>query len=929
MSRTRIARGLAALLILLITTLSAAAVAQNVRGGGKSLEDAFTHGRYAEARRLAMQYDDAASLLMRGKLAARVGDRAEAQRFAKATLAKASERADKDAAELLLAELERDEGKWTEAEARLRRVLTTNPNAFRVRFMLGELLRRQGKIKQSDLVLDQLIKAYNNGVTHTPDMLVNLARAQILQQHFQDANTLLEEVEASESKHIDALIVSGELFLQKYNIQRAREFFDRALKINPKHVRALVGRALAEMAASNQTDRVRELLDRAAKEAPRDPDMLAARALLAMRDEDCTTALKHAREALKNTPKHLDSLSVITACHYLKDDDKAYREALAKTLALNPKYADVYVFVGDSAVRAHRYVQAMALYREALKLVPDHSGALLGLGIGLTRVGKEDEALEFLGRAFREDQYNVRAFNMLNLYEGTLNKSYSFTDFDGFKLRTHKDQRKLLELVVAPVVAASIKVFNKKYGITPDPYLAVEVYPNPQTFGVRSVGLPHISPHGICFGRVVTVRSPSDGNFNWRQVVWHEMAHVYHLKLSNSRVPRWFAEGLAEYETNVHDPAWSRYHDQEIAIKLFKDEIPSVVLLNRGFTHARTQGEVLRSYHLASLAIHYIAETYGFAVIPQMLKSFAAGEDTAGSIQKVLKVTVASFDAGFAKWLRHKYMHFAQQSLVDAEEFGSRAALERAITMNASNARAHARLAVIYMAQGNVSAMESALKRALEVSPKDWEVNMIAAEIRMRQGRAREVLAHGEAVLDKGKESYDMRVLLGRAAMLTEDMTSARVHFEAAVQLYPDGVQAWLWMERLALAIKDDALKQVTQRRIYELNQHSPALARGQYLAAIERKNWKDAERAARRWLDTNPFDPRAHRAWVDVNMALKRPDEAVIGWRGLLALQPKERQQLYERAIKQLADAGYAAQAEALKKEAGEQPSTAKTSAP
>ena len=48
--------------------------------------------------------------------------------------------------------------------------------------------------------------------------------------------------------------------------------------------------------------------------------------------------------------------------------------------------------------------------------------------------------------------------------------------------------------------------------------------------------------------------------------MWHELSHVYVLNMTNSRVPRWFTEGLAVYEETAASPDWGDRLDPD-AIK--------------------------------------------------------------------------------------------------------------------------------------------------------------------------------------------------------------------------------------------------------------------------------------------------------------------------------------------------------------------------
>ena len=82
-------------------------------------------------------------------------------------------------------------------------------------------------------------------------------------------------------------------------------------------------------------------------------------------------------------------------------------------------------------------------------------------------------------------------------------------------------------------------------------------YADAEQFSVRTSGLPNVGIQGVCFGKTLAAMSPRAEPFNWGNVLWHELAHVFAIQLSKSRVPRWFTEGLSEYETIERRPEWS------------------------------------------------------------------------------------------------------------------------------------------------------------------------------------------------------------------------------------------------------------------------------------------------------------------------------------------------------------------------------------
>jgi hypothetical protein len=98
----------------------------------------------------------------------------------------------------------------------------------------------------------------------------------------------------------------------------------------------------------------------------------------------------------------------------------------------------------------------------------------------------------------------------------------------------------------------AMDALSRLWEFTPKGPILIEMFPEHDHFAVRTLGLPGLlGALGACYGRVVTLDSPrarDPGTFNWGETLWHELAHVITLQLSNNRLPRWLSEGTSVYE---------------------------------------------------------------------------------------------------------------------------------------------------------------------------------------------------------------------------------------------------------------------------------------------------------------------------------------------------------------------------------------------
>ena len=130
--------------------------------------------------------------------------------------------------------------------------------------------------------------------------------------------------------------------------------------------------------------------------------------------------------------------------------------------------------------------------------------------------------------------------------------------------------------VVAPFLEERYRDYVTRYGFEPRGPITFELYGDARAFAVRTVGLPGIGVAGVCFGRIITSQSPTNHAFNWGMVLAHELAHVFAIELSRSRVPRWFTEGLSEVETMRARPEWTRHDDIALYGAELRGDLPGL-----------------------------------------------------------------------------------------------------------------------------------------------------------------------------------------------------------------------------------------------------------------------------------------------------------------------------------------------------------------
>jgi tetratricopeptide (TPR) repeat protein len=543
----------------------------------------------------------------------------------------------------LIARAEIARGHYQQAETALRPIAQRAPTSDAA-LELGLLLQMLGK-SEGTAILERVA-----GVTNAARDASDFARggrALRALGRFEEAKAAY--IDASQAAPRDPAIETafGELFLDAFNRNEALKSFQTALRVDSKYVPALIGsaRAISDEDPPQAQAMAKMALDINSSSVPLHVFLAGEAADAGKRDE----ARKSLQNALDVNPSSLEAHALMAGLAYVEDKTPEYEAEVAKMLAINPNYGEGYRVVAEMASHNYRYEDAATLVRKANSLSPNDARILSDMGVDLLRMGDEAEARTVLERSFQLNGYNQVTYNLLQMMD-TLDKFVTVRDGD-LILRMDKDEAPILQ---EPALALSHEALNnyiKRYNFTPKGPILIEIFPKHDHFAVRTAGLPGmVGALGVCFGRVVAADSPHarPGEFQWEATLWHELAHVITLQMSNYRVPRWLTEGISVWEEKQHRPEWARGMDMSFAQMLNRKETLKLRDLNAAFTDGRT---ISLAYFEGGLLVEHIVGKYGEDGLHKLLSAYGKGLDFEAAVKEALNVNIDQLQVDFDQTL--------------------------------------------------------------------------------------------------------------------------------------------------------------------------------------------------------------------------------------------------------------------------------------
>ncbi len=142
------------------------------------------------------------------------------------------------------------------------------------------------------------------------------------------------------------------------------------------------------------------------------------------------------------------------------------------------------------------------------------------------------------------------------------------------------------------------------------------------------------------------------GEYNWQPTLWHELAHVITLQMSNNRIPRWLSEGISQWEEKRARPEWGWEMDVSFAQALDQGKAIKLDELNEAFGDPKL---ISLAYYQASLVAQYLAETFGEQALHALVRSYSKGITDEQAFTEVFGQTIAQVQVSFDAKMQQTY----------------------------------------------------------------------------------------------------------------------------------------------------------------------------------------------------------------------------------------------------------------------------------
>jgi tetratricopeptide (TPR) repeat protein len=398
---------------------------------------------------------------------------------------------------------------------------------------------------------------------------------------------------------------------------------DAALTVNPRHVPSLILLAEHHIEAESRSSAM-DLLERVEDVNPWHPRAWALRAVIAHLENDANE---------------------VQRCH-------------ANALKFWPTNPEVDHTIGRKLSQHYRFAEGAAYQRQALTLDPAYRIAQGQLAEDLLRLGEEAEGWRLVEAVHQADPYSITAYNLMNLRDKL--GQYQTLAENGLIVRMDAREAAIYGDRVLRLLGRAKETLCRKYDLTLEKPVTVELFVDQRDFAVRTFGVPGGDGFlGVCFGNVITANSPKlERPANWEATLWHEFCHVVTLNLTRNKMPRWLSEGISVYEELQQDPHWGQRMNPGYRQMIQDGSLTPIGELSSAFLSPATPQDLQFAYYESALVVAFLVDRFGFESLKAILTHLGEGGEVNDLISR-FTLPVEELDQQFTAYVEQRVQNMA------------------------------------------------------------------------------------------------------------------------------------------------------------------------------------------------------------------------------------------------------------------------------
>jgi tetratricopeptide (TPR) repeat protein len=554
--------------------------------------------------------------------------------------------------------------------------------------------------------------------------------------------------------------------------------------------------------------------------------------------EDYASAGKLLDRALVVNPWHPETWALRAVISHLGNDPNEVKNCRTNALKFWPTNPVVDYLIGKKLSQKYRFAEGAEYQRQALKFDTKYLPAKSQLAEDLLRLGDESQGWTLAEEVYKADQYNVLAYNLVNLRDNM--SKFKTLNADRFIIKMDQLEEAVYGKRVLELLQQAKSKLCQKYGFELNNSVTLELFPNQQDFAVRTFGMPGGDGFlGVCFGNVITANSPRASRaLNWESTLWHEFCHVVTLNLTHNKMPRWLSEGISVYEEIQRNPACGQHMNSEYRKMILAGELVPISKLSSAFLSPPTPMHLQFAYYESSLIVEFIVDNYGL----KSLKDILADLDKGGEINAVISRRMAPIEK-----IEKQFEAFARKQAEDLAK--------------------------------NVDWAEPETGRDSLSAPEalaDW--------------------------LQKHPNSFWALTLQANHLLEDENWEQAKILLKKLISLYPNYSgegNAYSLLAKIYRKLSETEQERLILNKLATISDNAVEAYGRLMEIAMEQKDWPSIIENGNKYMAVYPMLGTVHLQMGRANEELGRSEEAIDSYRRLLLLDPSDPADIHYRLAK------------------------------